>query len=229
MKLLKALEPSIFPADVDLSGTPVMEQCHYVARLLNARLRSDLPTTTHDIPCTQVALITALSQHYNETAGLVGEKAIANLKAGYFKAEGTTVTCNLDQGEPKHKLEFEYADEISITNTLDCMSLCTVTTSGRAMKIDSLWQELHNAGVSLPYQEVDWKGDMLRDTKIETTSVTPRKLKADSPVPAQASASSAFASKESQMLGDALGRKLAPKPSPTKKGDGNSASSSNGH
>ena len=175
VKLLKALEPTIFPADVDLSGIPVTEQCHYVARLLNIRLKSDLPTTTHGIPSTHAALITALSQHYTGTGGLVGEKTIANLKAGYFKAEGTTVTCNLDQGEIKHKIEFEHADEISIANTLDCMSLCSVTTGGRAMKIDTLWQEFHNAGMSLPYQEVDWKGDMLRDTKIETTSVTPRK------------------------------------------------------
>ena len=222
-KILKALEPTIFPAEVDLSGIPVTEQCLYVARLLNARLKSDLPTTTHDIPSTQSALITALSQHYTGTGGLVGEKTIANLKAGYFKAEGTTVTCNLDQGEPKHKLEFEHADEISIANTLDCMSLCSVTTGGRAMKIDTLWQEFHSAGVNLPCQEVDWKGDMLRDTKIE--SVTPRKRKADSPVPAQASANLAFASKESQMLGDALRRKLAPKASPTKKGDAKSGSS----
>ena len=65
----------------------------------------------------------------------------------------------------------------------------------------------------------------LRDTTIDTTSVTPRKRKADIPVPAQASTSAAFASKESQMLGDALRRKLAPKASPTKKGDGKSASS----
>ena len=66
-KILKALEPIIFADDVDLSGIPVTEQCLYDARLLNARLKSDLPTTTHDIPSTQSALITALSQHYTET------------------------------------------------------------------------------------------------------------------------------------------------------------------
>ena len=223
-KIFKASDTA--QSQLDLSGIPLLDLCFYIALLVGARMKSDLSATMHNIPSTHEAkaLIAALRHHCNETGCSTGEETIDTMKAGYFKKAVTMVTCNLDQGEPKNKLESENADEVSMKNTLDCMSFCVATTGGREMKIDTFgWSSIMQ---SCHFHNWKWTGreDMFKDTKLG--SETPKKIKADSsPGSAQASASAAFASKESQMLGDALRRKLAPKPSPTKKGDGNSASS----
>ena len=94
------------------------------------------------------------------------------------------------------------------------------------MKIDTLAQEFKNAGLQLRTLEVDWKEDMLRVTKKLANIPPHKKRRLENPVPVQPGA--AFASKESQMLGDASRRKLGPKASPGKSSDCKPFSSQNG-
>ena len=194
-------------------------------------MRSELPTTTHNIPITHEVLITALSQHYKETGGgLIVDKTIANVKAGYFKTEGTKVTCCLDKGVAKKGLEFPLADQISIEEPLDCMSQCVVKTGGREMTI-SLAEEFEKAGLSFPKLVVDWKGDMMKYAAKRDQTVTPpeaRKRLSDgqikSPRESQASSASADpAITECQRLEAAL-RRTSGKRSPGKSCDGRAPS-----
>ena len=142
-KIFKASDTE--QSQLDLSGIPVLDLCFYIALLVGARMKSDLSATMHNIPSTHEAkaLIAALRHHCNETGCSTGEETIDTMKAGYFKKAVTMVTCNLDQGEPKNKLESENADEVSMKNTLDCMSFCVATTGGREMKIDTFgWSSM---------------------------------------------------------------------------------------
>jgi hypothetical protein len=235
LKILQALEPAIFNDDLDTRLFGHVDLCYYVARLVGAQMRSELPTTTHNIPITHEVLITALSQHYKETGGgLIVDKTIANVKAGYFKTEGTKVTCCLDKGVAKKGLEFPLADQISIEEPLDCMSQCVVKTGGREMTI-SLAEEFEKAGLSFPKLVVDWKRDMMKYAAKRDQTVTPpeaRKRLSDgqikSPRESQASSASADpAITECQRLEAAL-RRTSGKRSPGKSCDGRAPSPKKG-
>ena len=235
MKILQALEPAIFNDDLDTRLFGHVDLFYYVARLVGAQMRSELPTTTHNIPITHEVLITALSQHYKETGGgLIVDKTIANVKAGYFKTEGTKVTCCLDKGVAKKGLEFQLADQISIEEPLDCMSQCVVKTGGHEMTI-SLAEEFEKAGLSFPKLTVDWKGDMMKYAAKRDQTVTPpeaRKRLSDgqikSPRESQASSASADpAITECQRLEAAL-RRTSGKRSPGKSCDGRAPSPKKG-
>ena len=235
MKILQALEPAIFNDDLDTRLFGHVDLCYYVARLVGAQMRSELPTTTHNIPITHEVLITALRQHIKETGGgLIVDKTIANVKAGYFKTEGTKVTCCLDKGVAKKGLEFPLADQISIEEPLDCMSQCVVKTGGREMTI-SLAEEFEKAGLSFPKLVVDWKGDMMKYAAKRDQTVTPpeaRKRLSDgqikSPRESQASSASADpAITECQRLEAAL-RRTSGKRSPGKSCDGRAPSPKKG-
>jgi hypothetical protein len=235
LKILQALEPAIFNDDLDTRLFGHVDLCCYVARLVGAQMRSELPTTTHNIPITHEVLITALSQHYKQTGGgLIVDKTIANVKAGYFKTEGTKVTCCLDKGVAKKGLEFPRADQISIEEPLDCMSQCVVKTGGREMTI-SLAEEFEKAGLSFPKLVVDWKGDMMKYAAKRDQTVTPpeaRKRLSDgqikSPRESQASSASADpAITECQRLEAAL-RRTSGKRSPGKSCDGRAPSPKKG-
>ena len=232
MKVLQALEPAIFNDDSDTRLFSHEDLCYYVARLVGAQMKSELPTTTHDIPMTHEALITALSQHYKETGGgLIGDKTIENVKAGYFKTEGTKVFYCSDKGVAKKKLEFPRADQINIEEPLDCMSQCVVKTGGRDMTIN-LAEEFGKAGLSFPKLTVDWKGDMMKYAAKRGQTVTSpeaRKRLSDGQIKSsresQASGASADpAFKECQRLEAAL-RRTSGKRSPGKSCDGNRAPS----
>jgi hypothetical protein len=235
LKILQALEPAIFNDDLDTRLFGHVDLCYYVARLVGAQMRSELPTTTHNIPITHEVLITALSQHYKETGGgLIVDKTIANVKAGYFKTEGTKVTCCLDKGVAKKGLEFPLADQISIEEPLDCMSQCVVKTGGREMTI-SLAEEFEKAGLSFPKLVVDWKGDMMKYAAKRDQTVTPpeaRKRLSDGQIksPRESQASSASvdpAITECQRLEAAL-RRTSGKRSPGKSCDGRAPSPKKG-
>ena len=59
-KIFKASDTA--QSQLDLSGTPVLDLCFYIALLVGARMKSDLSTTMHNIPSTHEAkaLIAAL-------------------------------------------------------------------------------------------------------------------------------------------------------------------------
>jgi hypothetical protein len=166
---------------------------------------------THEVEATLESLTAALSQHYTATGGLVGPKTLENLRKGYYTKEagdGKSVTCVLDSQEDKTELKFDYADVLNIVEPLDVNTLLVVTSAGREMKMDSLAQEFRDAGVELPRLEVEWKGELFGGKKVVST---PEKRKSEDSDFSAAPDTNVFASKSSQMMGDALRRKLARK------------------
>ena len=206
------LEPQLFDNE-EAKKADVDTQVFWLCRMLKCLRTSQLPTVTHEIPRTVEGLGAALSQHYVATGGLVGQKTLANLKAGYYVKDETNlnIVCTEDTKENKTKITLEHCSEVGILNPLDVETELRVVTGGHQMKIDTMAAEFRTAGVALPELEVDWQGALFGTKKAPVNS-TPQKRKAstaDSPSSGGQNADpSAFASKSGVMLGEALRRKM---------------------
>jgi hypothetical protein len=220
LRILQIVEPEIFQGE-GLEEIPEPELNYFLCRLVGAQMGTFLPTQTHDVPATVEALAAALSQHYIASGGLVGPKTLENLRKGYYVEDGKVITCVLDSAEPKTQLKFEYAEEVTIAQPLDVLSLLTVKTGGRELKIDSMAQEFLSAGVPLPELEVEWKGELFGEKKNDSPQ---KKRKSVGSNGNDSLPASAFASASSQRLGEALRRKL----SKTKEGDESKGSKASG-
>ena len=101
---------------------------------------------------------------------------------------------------------------------MDIGTAVHVKTMGRTTTIDSVAQEFGDAGVLIPPLVVEWKGALFG---VRRPDKTPEKRpRTAGNIEATGSASSAFASKSSMLVGEALRRKVkqsCDKGSPTKK------------
>jgi hypothetical protein len=231
--LLASLEPR--HEESLKQGKDEVALMHILCRLLHVHKENWLPTESHDMPKTVEALGAALSQHYTQTKEVpLNEEYVATLKQGWYTVEGKAVRCTADVKEKKTELLFDSSDSISPMAPLDLDSEFMIKVDGRKSPVGSVAQEFRDAGVKLPKGVPDWKGDLFGTPRDAAQNQTKRKTTGDKPDESQATPSSAFASKESTMLSQALRKKLQMVPghalvsSPQPQKTSNNASSSGG-
>ena len=206
-EILAKFEPTIF-TDEAVDGVSEEQLMYIVCRLLRVRKDTLLPTTSHPVESTVPALIAALSQHYLNNGQLPEGTTLEELLKGYFEViEGEKkIVCLVDTKETNTEIQFEYADEVEIVNVLDIGTAVHVITRGRTTTIESVAQEFGDAGVLIPPLVVEWQGDLFGERKPDKTPE--KRPRTSGNMEAAGSTSSAFASKSSVLVGEALRRKV---------------------
>ena len=217
--LLHHLEPDLFPEEpADDAWFKGME-LDLLCFALRVHQEALLPTETHDMDTTILALSAVINQQYR-AIGSPFAQVPANeperLLEGYFPVSGKTITCALDTKADKTVVDFDYAESIRVEKPLSVETDVIITVGGRESKVNSLASEFTNAGVILPTREVKWLDKQLQLKEAIDATPTPAKRQRLSGVsdgsPGEASSSQA----SSNHLSAALRKRLQGKMSPTK-------------
>jgi len=124
---------------------------------------------------------------------------------------GKNIVCTIDTKAQKIKVVVDHFDQVVIKNCLDVDTDVRTVSNGISMNLGSIAKMFEDDVVKLPTVEVEWKGELFGVKKPEPAALTPSKRKgapADTSPTSGGADLSAFASRGTVMLSEALRRKM---------------------
>lgn len=182
---------------------------HILCRMLGVERSAFLPTETHVMPNTVDALLAALSQHFQEQGHPeVTAEIIQILRKGWYEVNDKKITCTSDPKAEKTEVKFDSADSVALLNPLDLNTGVKLLIDGRTILVGSVAAEFAANGVTLPKGEPAWVGSLFATKKVEEKNKKEKRKQCGDKPDEAVTPTSAFASKGSVMLSEALRKKL---------------------